>query len=127
MMIIYMAYQVVLEANYFLVKDGVSTILSPRQLIDCRTLDFKRDLEVPFGQFVECGAPTTNTPKERTRSGIYLGLNDSLQGGYLVMSLDTGKELSTNKVNPIPVTDQVKTAVEAIAHRKGFKNLKFTN
>ena len=81
--------------SIFLVKGGVSSILSPRQLIEQKNLDFHKDLGIPFGSYVEAAQKTTNTAKARTRSAIYLGVSSNVWGGHEVMALDTGFELST--------------------------------
>ena len=66
--------QVARQANYFPVKGGVSSILSPRQLIEQKNLEFNKDFGIPFGSYVEAAQKTTNTAKARTRSAIYLGV-----------------------------------------------------
>ena len=90
-----LAIQVAKQANYFPVKGGVSSILSPCQLIEQENLDFHKDSGIPFGSYVEAAQKTTNTAKARTRSAIYLGVSSNIQGGHEVMALDTGFELST--------------------------------
>ena len=122
-----LAYKVTKETNYFPVKDGVPTILSPRQLIDRKNLDYNRDFGIPFGSYVAATVATDNTPKARTRSSIYLGVPDNIQGGHLVMSLETGFELSSPRVTKVPITDIVIKTVEDMAKRQGFKTLKFQN
>ena len=57
-----LAIKVAKEANFFPVKNGVSSILSPRQLIELRNLEFTKDLCIPFGSYVEAAEKTTNTP-----------------------------------------------------------------
>ena len=43
------------------------------------------------------------------------------------MDLNTKHVIMCPKVTEIPVTNVVITAVEAMAHNQGFKNLKFKN
>ena len=43
------------------------------------------------------------------------------------MDLNTGHVIICQKVTEIPVTDVVIKAVEVMAHKQGFKNLKFKN
>ena len=98
-----LAIQVAKQANYFPVKGGVSSILSPHQLIEQKNLDFHKDLGIPFGSYVEAAQKPTNTAKARTRSAIYLGVSSNIQGGHEVMALDTGFELSTQTVTKLPI------------------------
>ena len=48
-----LAIEVAKQSNYFPVKGGVSSILSPRQLIEQRNLEFNKDFGIPFGSYVE--------------------------------------------------------------------------
>ena len=126
-MIRYMAMKTADESNYFPVKNGVSSHYSPRMIIQQKSLDYHRDCQVPFGSYVEANVETTNTPKARTRSAIYLRTATSLQGGHEVMALDTGKLLSSPRVTKLPLTDIVIRTVENMARVQGFKELKFNN
>ena len=48
---------------------------------------------------------------------------DTLQGGFEVTNLLTGKIISNRKVPPIPITKEVIDRVEAIAKKDGIKPL----
>ena len=122
-----LAIQVARQSNYFPVKSGVSSILSPRQLIEQRNLKFNKDFGIPFGSYVEAAQKTTNTAKARTCSAIYLCVSTNIQEGHEVMALDTGYELSTQKVTKLPISDVVIKRVEEIAKNQGFKVLQFAN
>ena len=56
-----LAIQVARQANYFPMNGGVSSILSPCQLIEQRNLEFNKDFGIPFGSYVEAAQKTTNT------------------------------------------------------------------
>ena len=89
-----LATQVARQANYFPVKGGVSSILSPRQLIEQKNLDFYKDLGIPFGSYVEAAQKITNTTKARTRSAIYLGFflptfKVDMKSWYLIQFLNS--------------------------------------
>ena len=122
-----LAIQVAKQANYFPVKGGILSILSPCQLIEQKNLDFHKDLGIPFGSYVEAAQKTTNTAKACTRSAIYLGVSSNIQGGHEVMALDTGFELSTQTVTKLPISDVVIKRVEELAKNQGFTVLKFAN
>ena len=122
-----LATQVARQANYFPVKGGVSSILSPCQLIEQKYLEFHKYLGILFGSYVEAAQKTTNTAKARTRSAIYLGVSSNIQGGHEVMALDTGFEVSTQTVTKLPISDVVIKRVEELAKNQGFKVLKFAN
>ena len=67
-----LAYEVTKEANYFPVKDGVSTIFSPRQLIDRKNLDYNRDFGIPFGSYVAATVATDNTPLKHVLAVLFI-------------------------------------------------------
>ena len=85
-----------------------------------KNLEFHKDLGIPFGSYVEADQKTTNTAKARTRSAIYLGVSSNIQGGHEVMALDTGYELSTQKVTKLPLNEVVIKRVEELAKNQGF-------
>ena len=101
--------------------------MSPCQLIEQKNLDFHKDLGIPFGSYVEAAHKTTNDAKACTRSAIYLGVSSNIQGGHEVMALDTGFELSTQKVTKLPLSDVVIKRVEELVKNQGFTVLKFAN
>ena len=53
-----LAIEVAKQANFFPVKGGVSSILSPRQFIEQRNLEFNKDFGIPFGSYVEAAEKT---------------------------------------------------------------------
>ena len=122
-----LAIQVARQTKFFPVKGGVSSILNPCQLIEQKNLEFHKDLGIPFGSDVEAAQKSTNTAKACTRSAIYLGVSSNIQGGHEVMALDTGFELSTQKVTKLPLSDVVIKRVEELAQNQGFTVLKFAN
>ena len=92
-------------------------------------LDYTKHCTTPFGAYVQANHESNphNMNVSRTRDGIYLCPNNNSQGGHEAMDLNTGCVIMCGKVTRIPVTDVVIKAVEAMAHKQGFKNLKFKN
>ena len=43
------------------------------------------------------------------------------------MNLSTGRVITCHKVTEILITDVVIKAIEVMAHKQGFKNIKFKN
>ena len=94
--------------------------MSPHQLIEQKNLEFHKDLGIPIGSYVEAAQKTVNTAKAHTRSAIYLGVSSNIQGGHEVMALDTGFELSTQKVTKLSISDVVIKRVEELGKHQGF-------
>jgi len=60
-------------------------------LIEKRNIDFNKHLKFPFGAYVQVNEETTNTLAPRTKGVIYIRPTPNLQGGHVVMDLNTGK------------------------------------
>ena len=98
-------------------------------IMDQMNLDYTKHCTTPFGAYVQANHESNphNTNMLRTRDGIYLRRNHNFKGGHEVMDLNTGHVIPCRKVTEIPVTNVVIKAIEVMAHKQGFKNLKFKN
>ena len=130
-MIRYLTMVSSMQLNLFPAKGGISTYYSPQMIMDQMKLYYTKHCTTPFGAYVQANHESNphNTNVSRTRDRIYLCLNNNnnFQGRHEVMDLNTGLVIMCHKVTEIPVTDVVIKAVEAMAHKQGFKNLKFKN
>ena len=97
--------------------------------MDWMNLDYTKHCTTPFGAYIQANHESNphNTNVLRTHDGIYLCPDNNFQGGHEVMDLNTGCVIMCHKVTEIPVTDVVIKAAEAMAHKQGFKYLKFKN
>jgi hypothetical protein len=98
-------------------------------LLNQSNLDYNKHCTVSFGAFVQANHATTKTSLNviRTFDAIYLRPSQNQQGGHKQMDLNSGKVVTRNIVNEIPVTDVVIKAVETMAYAQGFQTLKFKN
>jgi hypothetical protein len=79
-------------------------------------LDYN-DMIIEFGayaQVYEDGGPT-NTVRARTTGAIALTPTGNAQGGYYFLSLTTGRKLSQQQWDELPMPDRVIAAVERIS------------
>ena len=80
--------------NYFPTKGGIAIDMNPRAILNGENLNYNRHLKLQFGQY--CQVRDNETPREsenaRTQGAICLGPSVNQQGGYLFMSLKTGKK-----------------------------------
>jgi hypothetical protein len=75
------------------------------------------DMKIEFGayaQVYEDGSPT-NTVKARITGAIALTPTGNTQGGYYFLSLTTGRKLSRQQWDELPMPDRVIATVERIA------------
>ena len=126
-MIQYLSMECTSKLNIFPAKGGISPYYSPNQ----RTLDYKKECQVPFGAYVQAhNQPTyTNSNAPCTLDAIYLRPAQNMQGGHELMDLTSGLVITHANVTEIPVTDLVIKAVEKMGYDQGFPTtgMKFTN
>ena len=121
-----MGLESVFSLNLFPAKGGVSSYYSPHILLGQRPINYKRELTIPFGQYVQAyhEASPKNTQAPRTIDAIYLRPARNMQGGHELMNLATGLKITRPRVWTIPVTDLVIQRVHELAARDGMKSLK---
>ena len=114
-------YFIVQWLNAFLVKSGISTIYSPRELLFCWKLDYKKHCRVLPGSYCEVhDEPVpTNTMVARTHACIALGPTGNLQGSMKFYCLTTGRVLKRCFFTVIPTPDRIICRVNEIGAREG--------
>ena len=77
-------YGMYIQAQYISSKRWHFTILQSRILLNQRTLDYKKECQVPFGAYVQAhNQPTyTNNNAPRTLDAIYLRPAQNMQGQW---------------------------------------------
>jgi hypothetical protein len=103
--------------NQFPAKDGASKVLSPLTIMTGRPKPDCNDLKIELCAYAlvyEANDPT-NTYKTRSTGAIALTSTGNTQGGYFFMSLTTGRRLSRQQWDKLPMPDGVIAAVEAMA------------
>jgi len=114
--------------NIFPAKGGISSYYSPYTILSGKSIDYPKELSIPFGTYVQGSndPKPSNTNAPRTMECIYLGPVRNKQGGHKLMDLSTGKMITRRRVKELPMTDIVIRAVEQMAKREGLTTLKFT-
>ncbi|MGL5918789.1 MAG: hypothetical protein ACRCYM_06045, partial [Cetobacterium sp.] len=114
--------------NIFPAKGGISSYYSPYTILSGKSIDYEKELSIPFGSYVQGSnePKPSNTNAPRTLDCIYLGPVKSKQGGHKLMDISTGKMITRRRVKELPMTDIVIRAVEQMAKKQGIKSLKFT-
>ncbi len=105
LILIELIYHAVLWINAFPSKSSISETLSPREILLCHKLDFKRHCKAPFGSYCEAHdepLPTNNMVLRSTPS-IVLGPTGNLQGTYKIFSLTTGKKIKRRQLTRYPM------------------------
>ena len=114
-------YFIVLWLNAFPVKLGISMIYSPRELLVCWKLDYKKHCRVLPGSYckVHDEPVPTNTMVARTHTCIALGPTGNLQGSMKFYCLTTGRVLKRCFFTVIPTPDRIICRVNEIGAREG--------
>jgi hypothetical protein len=114
--------------NFFPTKGGVPDTLSPKTIMSGETLDYKKHFSLQVGQYCQvCKEDTLcNSQSPRTKGAISLGSSGNLQGGYKFMTLNTGKKITHQSLDVIPMLDMVIACVKALGTDQP-KQLNFTD
>ena len=113
-------YFVVLWINAFPVKNGISTVYSPYELIIRWKMDYKNHCRVEVGTYCEVhNEPSpSNTTEPRTHEGTALGPTRNLQGSIKFYCLNTGQVLKRRNFTPIPLPGRLIAKVEDIGNKQ---------
>ena len=95
--------------NIFPAKGGISSYYSPYTILSGKSIDYEKELSIPFGAYVQGSnePKPSNTNAPRTLDCIYLGPVKSKQGGHKLMDISTGKMITRRRVKELPMTDIV--------------------
>ena len=93
--------------------------ISPRDKFMGRPLDYRLDVYLPFGTFVQCTKPqTNNTMQSRTDSCIMLGPKEpNLTGTFYFYNIHTKKIILRNHAKAVPIPDALIDHLNASADR----------
>jgi hypothetical protein len=103
--------------NLFPAKNGASKVLSPITIMTGQPRPDYNDLKIEFGAYAmvfESNDPT-NTNKTRATGAIAMTPTGNAQGGFYFKFLMTGKRLSRQQWDELPMPDGVIARVEALA------------
>jgi hypothetical protein len=128
--LIELIHHVVMWLNAFPSKSGVSSTLSPREIVLKHKLDFKIHCRAQFGEYCEAhDEPSiTNSMTPRTSPAIVLGPTGNLQGTYKLFSLNTFKKIKRRKFTVMPMPDSVIKKIERYANNNTARgNLDFAD
>jgi hypothetical protein len=114
-------YFTVLGLNALPVKTGILTTYSPRELLVCWRMDYKKHCWVLPGLYCEVhDEPVpTNTMVWRTHEGIALGPTGNIQGSMKFYCINTGQVLKHCSFMPMPMPDWVIKRFNAIRAQEG--------
>jgi hypothetical protein len=106
--------------NQFPAKNGVSKVMGPLTTMTGQPRPDFNDFKIKFGAYAlvfEDNDPT-NSMRTSATGAIALTPTGNAQGGNYFMSLTTGKRLSRQQWDEIPMPDGVIAAVEAMAEEQ---------
>ena len=113
---IHIVFHAVKLLNFFPTKGGISETLSPKTIMSGETLDYKKHLCLPIGQYCQVHEEELprNSLRPRTKGAISLGPSGNLQGGHKFMALNTGKKIVRRSWDVIPMPDTVIARVNTL-------------
>jgi hypothetical protein len=116
LLMIHIVLNAVKILNCFPMKGGIPHTLSTKTIMSGETLDCKKHLSLQVGQYCQVHEEDTscNSQSPRTKGAISLGPSGNLQGGYKFMALNTGKKITCQSWDVIPMPDTVIACVNAL-------------
>jgi len=123
-------YFMVLWLNAFPVKNGISSMFSPRELLVRWRLDYAKHCRVVPGTYCEVHDEPlpSNTMTPRTHEAIAMGPTGNLQGLVKFFCLTTGCILKRRSFTALPMPDRVIKRVNDIGlHKKQGRTFRFLN
>jgi hypothetical protein len=99
-------------------KTGYS--VSPIELFKGRKIDYKRDVRIGFGEYVQADDPNVNprnSLQSRTNGAIALLPTGNLQGSVKFYSLATGGVITRDHFKIIPMPDEVIAHMNTLAEK----------
>ena len=95
-------------------KGGVSTTISPEEIIEGKRKMNGNRKRINFGQYAEIHDGTTNKAEVRSVGGIAMYATNDREG-FAFMCLDSGKSRHSNNWTVKPITDDIIKRVENIS------------
>jgi len=114
----WLIYFCVSRINLFPTKNNLSRI-SPREAFTGRKTNFKRDVRIGFGDYVQCVIPNlvnkSDVNQPRTEGCIALLPVGNVQGSVLFFKLSTGRVVTRDHFTVLPTPDEVITYLNQLA------------
>jgi hypothetical protein len=123
-------YFIILWLNAFPVKNGISSVFSPRELLVRWPLDYAKHCRVLPVTYCEAHDETSpsNTMTPWTHKAIAMGPMGNLQGSVKFFCLNTGRILKRQLFTTLPMPDRVIMHVNNIGLReKQGRTFRFIN
>lgn len=108
-------------------KEGISRYFSPHVLLGKRQVDYKKEFEFSYDDYVQVyiDLDPKNSQLPQSIGAIYLRPLDSLQEGYQVMNLQTERMSRRGRCKKCKMTRLLIDTANKMARRQGYKALKF--
>jgi hypothetical protein len=106
-MVAEMVYSSRFWLNSFPALDGISKVLSPRDIITESSIDYNRHCQLEFGSYVQTHEDHDNTMATSTIGAIVLRPTGNAQGGYYFLNLTTGRRINRYKWTTLPMPREV--------------------
>lgn len=116
-MVIQMVYHANFWLNVFPPSEGISGIISPRELMTGSSIDFNKHCKMEFGEYAQVHEEHDNSMSTRTVGALAMRPTGNSQGGHLFYSLNTGRILNRNNWTPLPMPKEVIDRVHDLAKK----------
>jgi hypothetical protein len=125
-MIIELIYYCTFWLNAFPHPDGVSDVLSPRNIVSGLGIDFNKHCKIEFGAYAQVHEDHDNSMAPRTTGALALRPTGNAHGSYYFYHLNTGRLLNRSRWTELPMPDDVIERVHKLS-RRGRQGIEFLN
>lgn len=124
-MIVELVYAMTFWLHAFPAVDGVSPHISPREIVTGVPISANKHCVIPFGAYAQTHEQHDNSMDSRTVGTLALRPTGNAQGGHFFLSLRTGKRISRNRWNELPVPADAVRRVHQLAQSASGSRLTF--
>ena len=114
-MIIEMAKQATFWLNSFPHPLGISSTMSPRQIVTGEQIDYNRHCRFKFGEYVQCHEEHENSMAPRTIGALALRPTGNRQGSFYFLNLASGRVISRNHATKLPIPQEAIDRINKLA------------
>lgn len=120
-----LVYSMTFWLHAFPARDGVSSSISPRELVSGVAIDATRHCVIPFGSYAQTHEQHDNSMTSRTIGALALRPTGNTQGGHHFFSLQTGRRIVRNRWTEVPMPMDVIERVNNMAENNFSNKLIF--
>lgn len=124
-MLVDLVYVMNFWLNAFTAAEGVSSAMSPREIVSGVGITAGKHCVIPYGAYAQVHENHDNSMDSRTIGAIALRPTGNAQRGHYFYSLESGRRINRNRWTELPMPDHVIARVQRMAESAVLNRLMF--